>query len=72
MIEYDIKINGVIIKSVHITRLRAINESMEKDGYEYKFIVYDFENERFKKGTVMHKRQDHEGILLDKVLSKIN
>ena len=65
MITYEIKINGTTIKRIDARRLRARNEEMDKSGYEYKVIIYDYENEQAESFTVEHKYQDEFGKLLE-------
>lgn len=69
MITYEIKINGHTVKRVDARRIRERNESMDKTGYEYAVNIYDYENERFQKKTVIHKYQDGCGKLLYVILN---
>jgi len=71
MITFEIKINGQTIKRIDARRVRSRNEKMDKDGYDYRYWIYDYENEGFIEGKTVHKYQDGFGKLLE-VIMKFN
>lgn len=68
MITFEIKINGVQVQRVTARRIRSINEEMEKTGYDYNTVIYDFQKEKATTQIINHKRQDSAGALLKNIL----